>query len=361
MSTHLTEVATNLLGDVVRRFLATRKPTGGRHLMKEAKSTTIADQLVELGLLHTDDRIFYRPAALAFQYCGDPVIAQKAKRSVESLALAAKALFDLDQENTRVAKEDIEDQIRQIRGDIEPDEVWLGLYLGYEFNLIHGWVMNPEQTEIVAVQICDHVVEIESVQVIWEDFMRSRTASWGRKGKEFSRVLRADSEASVDDQEYQLNGSWNPLRPNSRKVFLVHGHDDGVKETVARFLEKLRLKVVILHEQPSKGQTVVEKFVEHSDVSFAVVLLTPDDIGASKSEGDKLRQRARQNVILELGYFIGRLGRQNVCPVYFDGVDLPSDFHGVLYVPFDQGDAWKLKLVQEIKAAGIEVDLDNAI
>jgi predicted nucleotide-binding protein len=149
------------------------------------------------------------------------------------------------------------------------------------------------------------------------------------------------------------------VKSESRNVFLVHGHDDAVTTTVARFLEKLDLHVIILHEQPNMGRTVIEKFEAHADVGFAVVLLTPDDVGGLASTG-QLNPRARQNVILELGYFIGRLGRSRVCALYIEGVEIPSDIHGVLYVPYDTANGWRVKLANEIKAAGITVDLNRA-
>ncbi len=149
------------------------------------------------------------------------------------------------------------------------------------------------------------------------------------------------------------------MNSGSRNVFLVHGRNDAVRESVARFLERLELQPVILHEQPNKGRTIIEKFEAHSDVGFAVVLLTADDMGTLASE-DHLRPRARQNVILELGYFIGKLGRARVCAVYVEGVELPSDIHGILYVPYDNSNGWRLKLANEIRAAGIAVDLNRA-
>jgi predicted nucleotide-binding protein len=147
----------------------------------------------------------------------------------------------------------------------------------------------------------------------------------------------------------------------NRNVFVVHGHDDGMKQEVARFLQKLALVPVILHEQANQGRTIIEKFEGHADVGFAVVLLTPDDRGGPIDGGDPNQLRARQNVILELGYFIGALGRRNVCALYAQGVELPSDLSGVLYVPIDSGGAWRLQLAREIKASGIDIDLNDAI
>lgn len=149
------------------------------------------------------------------------------------------------------------------------------------------------------------------------------------------------------------------MQTQSRDIFLIHGHDEGTKETVARLLGKLGLNPIILHEQPNKGRTVIEKFEAHSDVGFAVALLTPDDLGGPKSSPDKLNSRARQNVILEMGYFIGKLGRARVCALYIEGVEIPSDIHGVLYVPLDSTGAWRWKLANEIKAAGIDVDMNK--
>jgi len=152
-----------------------------------------------------------------------------------------------------------------------------------------------------------------------------------------------------------------PAAKDTRNVFVVHGRDEGAKQVVARFLEKLQLKPIILHELPDSGRTVIEKFERHADVAFAVVLLTPDDEGRRLSGGEELKPRARQNVVLELGYFIGKLGREKVCPLKVRSVEEPSDLHGVLYVPFDEGGAWRLTLARELKAAGMDVDLNLAV
>lgn len=152
-------------------------------------------------------------------------------------------------------------------------------------------------------------------------------------------------------------------RPNtdSRRVFVVHGHDDGTKETVARYLSKLGLTPVVLHEQPNRGRTVIEKFEAHSDVAFAVVLFTPDDVGHSVSKPEEAKSRARQNVVLELGFFMASLGRDRVCVLYKSGVEVPSDYAGVLYHQLDDAGAWRFLLAREIKAVGIDVDLNIAV
>ena len=142
----------------------------------------------------------------------------------------------------------------------------------------------------------------------------------------------------------------------SSRVFLVHGHDDSSKETVARFLEKLKLEVIILHEQPNQGRTVIEKFEDHSDVGFAVVLLTADEEASTYRSPDSKEIRPRPNVVLELGYFIGKLGRPRVCPLLAPGVAPPSDIHGVVYLPLDLDGDWRVTLARELKAAHVPFD-----
>ncbi len=147
--------------------------------------------------------------------------------------------------------------------------------------------------------------------------------------------------------------------PFSRKVFIVHGHDDGARETVARFLERIGLEAIILHEQANQGRTIIEKVVAHSDVGFAVVLLTPDDEGCAK--GSVPEPRARQNVLLELGYFIGRLGREKVCALKRGTLEIPSDFAGVVWETMDSSGGWKQALARELEAAGHSIDWNKVM
>ena len=146
-----------------------------------------------------------------------------------------------------------------------------------------------------------------------------------------------------------------------RNVFIIHGRDDGTKETVARFIEQLGLNPIILHEQPNQGQTIIEKFERHAEVAFAIALLTPDDIGGLAGEEQSLKPRARQNVIFELGYFTGKLDRGRVCALKGENVEIPSDYDGVLYIPFDKFDAWKMSLMRELQNAGFEIDANRIL
>lgn len=165
-----------------------------------------------------------------------------------------------------------------------------------------------------------------------------------------------------DYKNYVLNhGNVRPklVTPLSNKVFIVHGHDGEARESVARWLSKAGFEPIILHEQANKGRTVIEKVEANSDVGFAVVLLTPDDEGCVK--GETPEPRARQNVLLELGYFIGRLGREKVCALKRGTLEIPSDFAGVVWETMDASNGWKQALGRELEAAGHTVDWNKAM
>lgn len=166
----------------------------------------------------------------------------------------------------------------------------------------------------------------------------------------------ASSQTEVPQRQPEI------VQTPSRRVFLVHGHNDGLLHEVARYLEKLQLQPIVLREQPSSGRTIIEKFVDFADVGYAVVLLTPDDRGGTmKASFEEQRPRARQNVILELGYFLGRLSRNRVTALHMGGVEIPSDYSGVAFVAVDDRGAWRLELARELKASGIDIDMNLAL
>src|SRR5690554_403961 len=157
------------------------------------------------------------------------------------------------------------------------------------------------------------------------------------------------------------NTKGSVISRNSNNVFIVHGHDEQAKESSARFIEKLGLNAVILHEQANEGQTIIEKLEKHTDAAYAVVLFTPDDVGASSASPGNLQPRARQNVLVELGYMTAKIGRNRVCVLRKGNVEIPSDFLGVLYIDIDAAGAWRLTLAKELKVAGLKVDLNEAM
>ncbi|MBF1310493.1 MAG: nucleotide-binding protein [Porphyromonadaceae bacterium] len=154
--------------------------------------------------------------------------------------------------------------------------------------------------------------------------------------------------------------SNKPKAPmNKSKVFIVHGHDEAAKEAAARFVEKIGLEAIILHEQASSGQTIIEKIEANSNVGFGIVLYTPCDLGASQKQKDQLKARARQNVIFEHGYLIGKIGRENVCALVKGDIETPNDISGVVYIKMDERDGWKLAVAKEMKKSGYDVDLNK--
>lgn len=149
-------------------------------------------------------------------------------------------------------------------------------------------------------------------------------------------------------------------RPKPRRVFVVHGRAVSERDSVARLIETFGYEAVILDEKASEGKNILKKFRDFSDVGFAVVLLTGDDLGGLAADTDSTyKPRARQNVILELGFFLAKFGDARVCCLRADGVDVPSDYLGIGYVPLDAAGAWKLRLANELQAAGFDIDLNK--
>ena len=148
----------------------------------------------------------------------------------------------------------------------------------------------------------------------------------------------------------------------SNRVFIVHGHDNSAKQEVARTLEKAGFEAIILHEKPNMGRTIIKKFEDYSDVSFAIILYTECDIGRDKDapEGSE-KNRARQNVVFEHGFFLGRLGRERVFALVKGDVETPGDIEGVIYTPMDAKGAWKMDLVKDMQAVGIPADMNKFI
>ncbi|HMS26192.1 MAG TPA: nucleotide-binding protein [Burkholderiaceae bacterium] len=152
----------------------------------------------------------------------------------------------------------------------------------------------------------------------------------------------------------------NSNAPDLTRVFIVHGRDNLAKTEAARFIEKLGFSAIILHEQVSSGKTIIEKIEAHTNVGFAIVLYTPCDAGGLAGEKTQ-KSRARQNVVFEHGYLIGKLGRHNVCALVKGDVEIPNDISGVVYVPLDRHGAWHLSVAKELRNAGYSVDMNKII
>ncbi|MES2139528.1 MAG: nucleotide-binding protein [Bacteroidota bacterium] len=176
-------------------------------------------------------------------------------------------------------------------------------------------------------------------------------------------TMLEDLELSELDSANKNKISSSSIVQNNN-IFIVHGHNEEMKASVARVLDKLSLSPVILHEQANKGRTIIEKFSDHSEVGFAVVLLSADDFGYSiNQKPDEGKLRARQNVILELGYFIGQLGRERVVALVetAENFEFPSDYQGVIYIPYDKDGTWRFLLLKELKACDYNVDANEIL
>lgn len=157
------------------------------------------------------------------------------------------------------------------------------------------------------------------------------------------------------------------LEVSYEKVFIVHGHDRLIKAEVVGLMQNLGLTPIVLRDQPKRGRTIIEAIDHYSDVSSAIVLLSPDDLGYSQAgEPEDAKPRARQNVILELGFFLGKLGRANVMVVHnkAPNFEMPSDYEGVIFIPYDPEDevgGWKIEVTRELQDIGFDVDANDIL
>lgn len=181
-------------------------------------------------------------------------------------------------------------------------------------------------------------------------------------------IEKLKSYKFIEDKENEMalktkksEATNQKLTSSKNKVFIVHGHDNAAKEAVARFVEKLGLEAIILHEQTSGSDTVIEKIEKHTNVGFSIVLYTFCDIGNVKNKSGELNQRARQNVVFEHGYLIGKHGRQSVAALVKGKIETPSDISGMVYISMNNGNGWKVDLAQEMKAQGLDVDLNKLL
>lgn len=174
--------------------------------------------------------------------------------------------------------------------------------------------------------------------------LRSCKAVFGVYLEEMAEEPPAISQAST---------SQCPL--NMKKIFIVHGHDGELKQSVARIIEKQDIEAIILSEQANRGRTIIEKFENYADVGGAICLFTSDDLGREKS-ATKNQPRARQNVVFEAGYFMGKLGRERVVLLADSGVEMPSDLSGVVYTSTGN---WQVELLKELKEMGYTIDFNK--
>lgn len=192
-----------------------------------------------------------------------------------------------------------------------------------------------------------------SVRTPKTDFNRACVGDLMRVKAIFQSYLQEMNEAQQEKQDEITNHS--PIRRDI--VFIVHGHDGELKQSVARIVEKQGLTAIILNERPSGGATIIEKIEKNSDVGAAICLFTADDKCINEIDGTTT-MRARQNVVFEAGYFIGKLKRENVILLADKGIEMPSDLGGVVYTDTEN---WRFSICVELKKMGFEIDLNRLV
>ena len=218
----------------------------------------------------------------------------------------------------------------------------------------------PERSLYAAAASLDRAALTVGARTPLQEVVQGLTRGKEQAIELLNRAIQALEDKIADLGEAASQEPAVVLAELSKDVFIVHGHDSLAKAEVARVIERAGLNAVILHEQPNAGRTIIEKFEGHGgSAGFAVVLLTPDDVGGPDRE--QLRPRARQNVIGEMFWFAGKLGRQRVCALKKGEVEMPSDFAGVGYTEMDDRGAWKTELLKELNAAGYEIDWGKAL
>jgi predicted nucleotide-binding protein len=193
----------------------------------------------------------------------------------------------------------------------------------------------------------------------WES--RSEPPATASQGAAKQGVNAAGDLAATPIREDNPTSMASTVQPSpDAPIFIVHGSDTLRAESVARTVTQVTgRQTIILREQASLGQTLIEKFEQHAArASYAIIVLTPDDEGGRKGQHSR-NPRGRQNVILEMGYFYGVLGRSRVSILLYPGVERPSDMDGLVYINFDDDGAWKSQLFRELAHAHIQVDVSR--
>jgi hypothetical protein len=250
--------------------------------------------------------------------------------------------------------------------------------LGKLESLLEHLKVIPEMTaeEIIEQKLVEESMkkeqpkEIESIQAQLREALTSELKPPKELPKEEPLIEKLPQEEPLKEapprKEQPREEPPPPLVLNQShlpggNVLLIHGRDEATKESLLDFFEMLGLHPLVLHEQPDGGKSIIEKFGESPNIHFAIILITPDDIAAPRHKPKERQARASQNVIFELGYFVGKLGRGRVCALYKEGVEIPSDYSGTVYLPMDSRGGWRLLLAKEMKQAGMEIDLNKAI
>ncbi len=150
---------------------------------------------------------------------------------------------------------------------------------------------------------------------------------------------------------------------SSRKVFVVYGHDMDARTQLEAMLRRWDLETVIIDQLVSSGNTVIEKLEEYTDkVSLGIVLATPDDKGYAKNDEENIKYRVGQNVVLELGMLLAKIGRSKVAILLSQAEEMekPSDIEGLIYIPIKENvEETKVSLAKEMQRNGYKLDIEK--
>ncbi len=211
-----------------------------------------------------------------------------------------------------------------------------------------------KETDVPAEQLAQRAQSTVAKNVFYV-YTRGRAIS----SEKFARDITAEVFDRVEKEDTPSVDKEKAGSGDKKKVFIVHGRDNLSKTEAARFIERLGLDAIILHEQVSAGKTIIEKIEEHANVGYAIVIYSPCDMGGIAGDTSNLRARARQNVVFEHGYLIGTLGRRSVSALIKGDIEVPNDISGIVYTNFDEHGAWKLSIARELRSAGYDIDFNN--
>ncbi|MGG1168701.1 TIR domain-containing protein [Bacillus mycoides] len=256
------------------------------------------------------------------------------------------------------------------------EEIIEGVIIPYLKNeKIHfdGYFIEPESIDRIFIKQ-SRISSKEYTAIEDEKALRSRVASMSRDSDimndeeyttDITKNMFALAEKKLREEGHTKDKVSNNKVSNDEseidrtKVFIVHGHDDLAKTQVSELIRRLGLTPVILHQQANEGKTIIEKIESYSNVGFGVVLYTPCDVGSKEGEEKNLKPRARQNVVFEHGFLIGKIGRANVAALVKDTVETPNDISGVVYITMKSEGNWELQLAKELKSSGYDIDLNK--
>jgi len=200
------------------------------------------------------------------------------------------------------------------------------------------------------------VFVVGSIPCAASKFWKNRPKSFHYQ-KEGDSLFTEDLNTSADDyfrELFRILDAYSSTR-YSRKIFVVHGHDDYVRDSLVNVLSTLKFEPIVLVQEPGRSQTVIEHIEKRvQNVGFAFILYTEDDLGRLPGETEKAR--ARQNVVFEHGLLIGLLGRERTCALVKGAVEIPSDLSGVIHVTFNNLNDEALKIVKILNDAGYEAN-----